>query len=599
MLRRLGYVIIGLSGIWGLAACDLAPPSEFDTRIMGANENGASGQTSFEYLRPLPTSRTGAAVGTEKYEIPEEARPATGPSFATDLVVRMSLQEIIHRAVANNHDVRVAGYQPGIEGARTVEAQANFDPAFYSNLSYQYANTPTGGQLTDSFNGATFNQNPVFFQETSTGTGQWGFQQNLPSGGQAQIQQESVYNYTRPALVASDPFWSSDLSLQLTQPLLRNYGYAVNQSQIVIQQQTQRVALLEFRKAVEQNNSDIEQAYWQLVQAEQFVRIQEDLLGRMEDTYNILYVRMKSGVDVSNLQVSQSQTALERNRAILIEFKQNVRDLSDKIKGLMSDPEYPVLGNVLILPADQPCEEPMEFNIEDEVATALENRFELGETQLRIDAATVTIEVAKNNLLPKLDFIGSIGPAGGGSFGVPNPIPGGSELASSSSIQESLREEFDFQHLNASAGIKLNIPIGNRAARAIWKRSMLQRLQLIEQYRGLVEQVAVDVKTAARAVSASWDIIVQARRSRYAAEDTLKAIMDRIHANEPLRPEFVQLELDSQTNLAQAQRDEYGAIANYNIAIAQLEKAKGTLLRYNNVLLEEDLPNLEENGLLH
>ena len=48
--------------------------------------------------------------------------------------------------------------------------------------------------------------------------------------------------------------------------------------------------------------------------------------------------------------------------------------------------------------------------------------------------------------------------------------------------------------------------------------------------------------------------------------------------------------LNLQEQLGSIQRAEVTAIVNYNIAIAALERAKGTLLRYNNVTLEEERP---------
>ena len=53
-------------------------------------------------------------------------------------------------------------------------------------------------------------------------------------------------------------------------------------------------------------------------------------------------------------------------------------------------------------------------------------------------------------------------------------------------------------------------------------------------------------------------------------------------------PTFVQLRLDSQARLAEVERAQAQSQAAYCIAIAKLEKAKGTLLRYDNVILEED-----------
>jgi outer membrane protein TolC len=350
----------------------------------------------------------------------------------------------------------------------------------------------------------------------------------------------------------------------------------------VIDRLNQKVDVLEFRKTVEQTAADIEKDYWQLVQAVRDIEIQKDLVIRTEETYRVLYNRYKQNLDVSPLQVAQAQAQLESRRTQLIQYKSQARDLSDQIKGLMSDPEYPVSSDVVILPADVPVEEPLTFQIEDEINTAMDNRLELGEQQLKIDSATVTVGVARNNLLPEFDFIGSIGPQG---------VAG--------NLAEAVVRNSDFNHYDFSVGFKLNVPLGNRAARAIWKRTLLQRLQAIEQYRAYIQTISVDVTLAARSVVTSWQVMDSSRRSRFAAEDALRDINARERANEPLTPEFVQLKLQEQDLLSSSMHTESQAVANYNIAIAQLEQAKGTLLRYNNVLLVEATAKPEENGLPH
>ena len=74
---------------------------------------------------------------------------------------------------------------------------------------------------------------------------------------------------------------------------------------------------------------------------------------------------------------------------------------------------------------------------------------------------------------------------------------------------------------------------------------------------------------------------------KYAAADALRAVQVREDAGEALTPEFVDLKLRQQELLAQSQRDEAAAISNYNIALSVLEKSKGTLLKYNNVVMQE------------
>src|SRR5439155_5527526 len=255
---------------------------------------------------------------------------------------------------------------------------------------------------------------------------------------------------------------------------------------------------------------------------------------------------------------------------ILIRARAHVRDLSDQIKGLMNDPEFPVAGSTLILPADDAVNEQIRVNLEDQINTGLESRLELGQQQLRVANAGVAADVAKNNLLPRFDFVGSVGPQGIGG----NPW-------------EAMQDEFGWDHLNVTAGFQLEIPIGNRAARAIWRRAQLQRMQAIEQYRALLDQVALDVKTAIRQIETTWEERVGAARARFAAADALAAVEERERANEALTPDFVNRKLDLQNQLALAEQREAEATSYYMIALSDLEHAKGTLLRYNNIVMEE------------
>jgi outer membrane protein TolC len=112
-------------------------------------------------------------------------------------------------------------------------------------------------------------------------------------------------------------------------------------------------------------------------------------------------------------------------------------------------------------------------------------------------------------------------------------------------------------------------------------------MQAIDQYRGLVDQVTLDVRTAMREVNTTWQEMVGTRNARFAAADSLAAIEERERANEPLTPEFINRKLDAQAQLADAERAEATATYGYMIALSDLEHKKGTLLRYNNVIMQE------------
>lgn len=534
-----------------LIGCNLTEPPPFDPRAFQQPQRQRAGEVESHPKRPLPTTLESPFL-TADAKVRPTTQPATGPALESDVVLRLPLQEIVQRAVANNLQVRVAGYQPAIDESRVVEAEARFDPTFFQNLSFERRDKEAGLFQTGNA------------QVLSSRTG---LRQNLASGGQAELRYES--GLINPSNPFQDQFWENNLVLEITQPLLRDFGTEVNRARIIINRNNQRISLLDFRKQLEETVSQIERTYWQLVSAERQVRIDEQLLNETIRTAEVLFKRR--GQDVTRVQLSQANASIERRRAALIRDKAKVRDLSDQLKQLMNDPQMPVSSGVLILPANAPVEEPIRFDLKDQIDTALENRLELGQQQLRIDSASVATKVTKNNLLPQLNLVGSLGIQGLDREWI-----------------DAVGEQADDRFLNYSVGVELEIPLGNREARALHQRALLQRQQAIDQYRMLIEQIALEVKTALREVDTSWDEIAARRQARFAAADEVLAIQQREEGGEALTPTFVQLKLDSQERLAEAQANEAIAISNYNIAIARLEQAKGTLLRYNNIVIEEE-----------
>jgi outer membrane protein len=355
------------------------------------------------------------------------------------------------------------------------------------------------------------------------------------------------------------------------QPLLRDFGRDVTYAKLTIARYDQRVSLLDFRKTLEDNVEKIEEDYWQLSEAQKDVEVQEKLLDTTRDTADVLFKQFVQGEGgVSRVQTSQAAASMRAREAALIGYRQRIRDLSTDLKRRMNDPEFPIDGPVVIVPASDPTIDAIHFDPKEMIDTAMANRLELGQQELRISASDVQVLSAKNGLLPQLNMKLDAGVQNLGQH-----------------EWEAFNGVVDEGHFPASVGFQLEIPIGNIKARAEWREALLERDQAIEQYRNLISQVSEDVTVAYNDVVSSWQSIASRRAARYASVDELEVLDQQQAAGVQLTPTFVQLKLDSQDRLAEAERQEALAISTYNIAIAHLEKAKGTLLRYNNVLLAE------------
>jgi outer membrane protein len=562
------WMLAGLA-LSGVAGC-VQDPQPFDPRLAQVVELRTDSEVKPRPLYPLPTTAETPYVAGETQDVPSIRRQSL--AIPEGPPVRMTLQEVMHRAIVNNMEVRVASYDTAIDQTRILEAEANFDPTVFSDINFQRIDKLTPGALSNVLDAKTntlvtrvenFNNEQLFTSDV-------GLRQNLPAGGKAEIKEEIDNTWSNPPQGLLPSFYQNDLIFTLTQPLLQNFGVAVNRARITIAQNNSRISLLDFRKTLEDTVLKIEQTYWQQVQAERDVDTVKKEIALSQKLRAVLYRR--AAQDVTNAQLEEINGRISGREVTLIQLVNHVADLSDQLKQLMNDPDYPVSGSAIITPTDDGTELPLHFNVDDQIETAMENRYELGQQQVRIDSAEIAIDVARNNRLPSLNAQLQATVDGLGR-----------------DLNTAFSKEGDFNHWGYQAGFQFEFPLGNRAAAAIWQRSLLQRMQAIASYAGLVNKVSEDVVVAARAVNADWARLNKARESRLQYEHLLAdlAVQDE-SGDVPFTFDSVEIRLNNQEELAQAEQTEHQALNDYNFAIATLEDTKGTILRYDNVIMEQE-----------
>ncbi len=590
MIKRLCVAKVGRGLLASVALGVLAggcveEPEPFDPVAMQKWERARDTEVKLPPMYPLPTTQESRYVPGEAE--PRPVLPGHGEEPPQGPAVVLSLQEIVHRAVVNNYDIKVAGYDTAVDQTRVMEAEGHFDPTLFAGYQFERvdkmiapteATVPVGNIDPNHISPTDFTTIVSTFDKEAISTAQVGIRQNTLSGAQLELKEQMVNSWFDPQRSVFPTSWDNELVLTITQPLLQNYGVEVNEARITISRNNQRVSLLDFRKTVEDTVLQIEKVYWELVQARQDVATLERLVAASEETTDKLFHRQVQ--DTSSVEIQQANAATESRKAELRSAQSKLSDLSDELKDLMNDPKYPVSGSSMIEPADDQIETELHFNLDDQIEAGLENRLELGQQQVRISSSETAIKVAKNNLLPTLNLQGSV------------TVDGLEQ-----DIGAAFAKQADFNHIGFVAGFQFEFPLGNRAARAIWQRALAQRDQAIASYGSLVEKVAKDIKEAANQVQTSWEVLAITRRARFDYEKTLADLRKQYDAGSiPINSETVQTRLDYQERLAAAEQAEHQAMYDYSFAIATLEKAKGTILRYNNVMMEEQQMPLGPSG---
>ena len=130
-----------------------------------------------------------------------------------------------------------------------------------------------------------------------------------------------------------------------------------------------------------------------------------------------------------------------------------------------------------------------------------------------------------------------------------------------------------------STGLLFEVPLGNRLAEANYRRSRLALDQAKRSLDQAMQQVILEVNTAIREVETNVQEIAATREARLAAKDTLDGEQARYDAGDVTNEEL----LRAQRDLEEAQRNEIQAITRLNVSVMQLERAKGSLLDYDNI----------------
>jgi len=481
-----------------------------------------------------------------QFRLEEVTDPVTGRKVRR---IRLTLSEVVLLGFAANTDIRVVSFDPAISREDMVRAAAAFDYEFFGTISYSTDDVQTSNPILPSVNKQRVFQTGLR-QRTVLGT-QW----------------EASYTFTRTfdnaAFELIRTRYEPVLSLEITQPLLRDGWPEFNLAELRIAGIVQDLTEEQFRQRVEEIITQVIAAYWQLYLATQELEIQEKLLAETVRTEK--RVRARREMDSTMVEVKQAEAAVATRRARVIRARNNMVDARERLVRFISEEQLNLAGEYEILLETPPILTEVRYNVEDQLVTALANNPALAQARFAIDAADVTVRVAKNQLLPRLDL-----------------TVAGSFQALSNQQKQSHENLGTLDFASYSAALTMEVPIGNRLRRADLRQAGLRRLRAIAEMQNIADQVALQVRSRVREVHTAYGEYLADKVAVEAARIQLDALesLEEIRA---LTPEFLNTKLGAQETLANAAVEQVRAIAAYNTAMAELAQATGTILLIEGV----------------
>lgn len=506
-----------------------------------------------------------------QYRRPPGNTPVTVASDDAYLVEQyLPLDEAIHIALNHSEVVRVLAGTAAVTSGRTIydtavattpidQAVARFDPVFSANSSWRKTEIPAT---------LVHPSDPLQAIISGSQTGGNDFSAALSKtnriGGMARMEFSNNWNYGAGGLGRLDPNHRPAFDLSYTQPLLAGGGRAANEAPILIARLDLDRSYFQFKDSIQELVRGVIAGYWSLVEARTQLWARERQVEQAEAALAQLEGEFKVGrVDIG--VVSQARVAAANFRANLVAAKGSVIQREAALRNLLGLP--PDDGKRLV-PSTPPTRDRVQFDWQELVNTAQSRRPDLIELNLILQADQQRLVQAQNLAKPGLNAV---------AIQRWNGLSG--RMLNGGGIGSGLDDNPSW-----TLGINFEVPLGLRQARA----NARSRELLIMKDRANVEQglhaTEHQIATNVRNLEQFYEQYEAFRETREAARENLQLQFVEVKFQRQI---FLVI-LQAITDWGNAVSSEASSLAQYNSALAQLERETGTILDTHGIVFTEE-----------
>jgi outer membrane protein len=494
----------------------------------------------------------------------------------SDNTLTLSLNDAVKRALENNNDIEIARDDVRFAETQLRALQGIYDP-FYTitptyNRSIQPVTFITSGAPSGKLSTSEFSFDPGITKTFGRG------------GGTYELRFSNSKNTTSAINSTLNPFWSSNFSLSLVQPLQRNRSIDNNRRQIRIQKKRLEQSDADFRLRTIDVITRVQRAYWDLVFALRDQQNQLENLNLSRENLRRVEAQISVGTQAP-LARAEVQTELANRESSLLLAVQGVSIAENVLKELIVKDSGAPEWSAQITPTDTPKFDAAPVNLNEALKEARANRPELRRLRLQNDINQIDLQYFKNQMRPQIDLQSTFATTGlAGSpcltcqAEAPPFLQGG--------YSKTLSNLFSFDTRNIAVGVAIQIPLRNTTAKANFAGARIQREQLEASTRSQDQLIEVDVRNAAQAVETSRRRVLAAREARANAEMQLEGEQRLYQVGRSTTFLLFQRE----NALTNARNAELRAETDYNKALADLQRATSTTLRANSIVVDTPTP---------
>ncbi len=452
---------------------------------------------------------------------------------------------------------------------------ASYDPAITGTVGAEHQTTPL----------ANLQIYGVPSLQLNTGQASLGYTQAFASGTSIAFEFNNSRQTTNSPFETLSPILNSMYRFSFQQQLLAGFGLGPNLRYLRIAKNNKKISDIAFKDQVIATITQIENIYWDLVNAYEQAQVNEESLAFARQSLENARKQLQLE-SIPAMDVMRAEAEVSRRDQDLTVARTNLQLQELLIKNALTRSlDDPVLESVAVVPTDrvQSTEAPHAAAVEDLIVQALSDRPELAESDVDLVNRQISRQAARNALLPSLSLVGFYG--GSGLAGPLNPIYnlGANSSTAPTNFMGAVDNAFNNSSPDYYVGFNLNIPIRNRVAKADQYRSELEFRQAELRREELRKQIRIEVRNAQYALEQTAARVDAAREARDLSQRTFEITKQeqRLGAGSTYQT------MTAQRDLALAQLDLVTAMTTYEKAKVELDRATGSTLENNGIAIQD------------
>ncbi|HEY2391240.1 MAG TPA: TolC family protein [Candidatus Angelobacter sp.] len=469
----------------------------------------------------------------------------------------------------------------------------SFDPVISGTFAIEKSTSPTNFGLLSGL-GGTGATIPVATANTTTGA--LTYSQGFSPGTAFSVSVNNQRQSSNGAAQTFNPVLTSTFRATVRQHLLQGFGRDLNLRLLRTARNNKKIAEEGFRQQVISTVSQIENIYWDLVNAYEAFKVNERSLSLAQKTLSDNQKQVQIGT-LAPLDVVRAQSTVATAEQALIASKTNLQLQQLTIKNAMTRtlPNDSPIVQAEVIPTDTvliPDQENLP-PIEQLVQLALQNRPDYTQQKITLKNSEINIKGANNGLLPVVDLVAFYGASS--LAGVQNPLgicPVGVSPATgctlagtipNSGLGSNLSNLFNSSGPDKGVQINIQIPLGNRVAESVQVRSKLEYRQSQLLLKSVENTIIIGIRNDVFTLQNNRASVVAAQKARDLAAQTLDAEQKKYNLGAST---YLNV-LSDERDLAQAESTLVSAMTNYAKARVQLDRDTAQTLDRYNIKIDE------------